>query len=315
MNASNFYFLVFIFFSKVAAAQVDSYFELPIYFVDGVGNRDTVIAGYSDTISMQACEGPFINPEFGEVNEANIPWDEVFEVRASEAFLCLLDFFQIQSHKAITKVEGDCDIFPGGQARRIFLIAKVKHMPLTISWDTTLLNEGEGHCRNGSLLDRTPFSSLYPDIEFPEGAVARMNKTDHLVDSFPTNLDILEEGQFGTWTNIRNQGGNLDTFRIYEVKFGNDFWLPPVATIDLNEIPLTLYPNPAYEEIRIDEMKDIQFVSAGVYNIAGQEILFSELNPNVGLNIIPVSNLTPGFYSIVVKTSKGELMKGKFIKQ
>ncbi|MEM7036751.1 MAG: hypothetical protein AAF570_07220, partial [Bacteroidota bacterium] len=54
--------------------------ELPLYFEDAAGHRDTLYLGYD----LNATAG--IDAAFGEVNIINDPIDSLFEVRISDGF-------------------------------------------------------------------------------------------------------------------------------------------------------------------------------------------------------------------------------------
>lgn len=89
----------------------------------------------------------------------------------------------------------------------------------------------------------------------------------------------------------------------------------PTAVNDLSERNLTVYPNPAKNELNIihDFYGDTEI---SVYNISGQLVINRHLNERAGLNkqTLDVSSLTPGVYSVNVR-SGNEMKSVKFIKK
>ncbi len=120
-----------------AFTQQTAFFETTLYFEDAVGNRDTIVIGHDPDAN-----GSF-NPEFGEV-DINVPWDSVFEVRAShgeDAFyydnpIPLEDVF---SKKIIEVAEGGIDTNHNCMPfkRGIILHVSQRYYPLKIYWNPT----------------------------------------------------------------------------------------------------------------------------------------------------------------------------------
>lgn len=102
--------------------------EIKFYFEDVVGNRDTIIVGYDRDANYT------YNPDFGEVDIKDVPWDSVFEERAGHPESSI-EPDAILSKKIIGHGEEKSpyydNCFSGSFVIRIF--AKVKYLPLTIT--------------------------------------------------------------------------------------------------------------------------------------------------------------------------------------
>ncbi len=115
--------------------QNNAMFEMPIYFEDALGNRDTIIIG-GDTTAIQG-----INPQFGEV-EYPEPFNSIFEVRATNIDGILFNEEAILTKKIIGWTEPvfgsteDCEIIESA-----FFVANISHFPLTIYWDNGVFKD------------------------------------------------------------------------------------------------------------------------------------------------------------------------------
>lgn len=104
-----------------------------------------------------------------------------------------------------------------------------------------------------------------------------------------------------------NQGdGSVDsTYYFDDVAFSEDLSIPGFLNSEVS-----LYPNPAANQITLEAKEDIQKVL--IYNLLGQELLTQKTNSNkVNLNI---SGLQKGIY-IAKTTSAGKETMTKFIKE
>src|SRR5690606_37828083 len=88
------------------------------------------------------------NPEFGEDNIRDVPWDSAFEVRAGRQESDRnpnLPLSKTLIVKLLTGVSDEC-YYPPAPVR---MFVKIKHLPVTITWDSTNYQD---HCTDGSYL-------------------------------------------------------------------------------------------------------------------------------------------------------------------
>ena len=87
----------------------------------------------------------------------------------------------------------------------------------------------------------------------------------------------------------------------------------PTGIDEKNKISLktiAIYPNPATERIQIQSDKPIQNAQLAIFNILG-EMVFS----GIFINEINVSDLQPGLYVAILKTSDNREFRAKFVKE
>lgn len=71
--------------------------------------------------------------------------------------------------------------------------------------------------------------------------------------------------------------------------------------LDKNNIQLSVYPNPAYDNLYITSSENITDIT--IYNMLGQKVKQTEVKSNE--SIIDVSNLNSGTYFIIVNSTTG----------
>lgn len=77
---------------------------------------------------------------------------------------------------------------------------------------------------------------------------------------------------------------------------------------------LILWPNPVSEILNIEISGKTEVNDLRIIDIAGKTVLKPTINPNAEVSFsVPVNSLKPGFYTVVVKSESGILVK-KFIK-
>ena len=119
-------------------------FSFTLYFEDALGNKDQVIIGHDPEATME------IDPEFGEENIIDEPFDEVFEVRAGTI---LFDWYR--PYGFLTKKQILPKWCEPTMTNRYFqeIYISCKNFPLTISWEA----EFEDECVEYTFLtDREP---------------------------------------------------------------------------------------------------------------------------------------------------------------
>jgi hypothetical protein len=141
--------------SYLLSAQTDSLgFLINFYFEDAVGNKDTVYVG--------GIEGahPNFNPQYGEINLLDEPFDSVFEVRVGKLDE-LFDSRLLPTYigkKIISNIRFENPSVPRRcrtqRIRSISFIVNSIHPPVTISWDNSedIFDNPYLHCRPATLI-------------------------------------------------------------------------------------------------------------------------------------------------------------------
>ena len=121
---------------SIISAQETAFFELPLYFEDAAGNKDTLIVGYDLNASDTE-----INENFDEV-AITAPFDSIFEVRAYNSFH--IDTFtnKFFSKKIILnpeqRIKEDSIICYVADGAKILFNAI--HLPVKMYYDRDILN-------------------------------------------------------------------------------------------------------------------------------------------------------------------------------
>ena len=89
-------------------------------------------------------------------------------------------------------------------------------------------------------------------------------------------------------------------------KFGN--------TQVLKDLNLTIYPNPAYDILTI-ENKNRKDFTMSFTDLLTKNVIFNEQIVANTTKTIDITNLAPGNYLIIFKTGKNQIISKKFIKQ
>ena len=123
-------------------------FEIPIYFEDAIGNRDSIILGYDELATYG------IDPSFGEINLIDSAYSNDFEVRAA-----IYDYGWewgnlprvIESKKMIIGyICEDSTYFD--EANSIMVVIKTDNWPIKITWDKDEFHEA---CNYIEIIDCT----------------------------------------------------------------------------------------------------------------------------------------------------------------
>ncbi len=108
----------------------------------------------------------------------------------------------------------------------------------------------------------------------------------------------------GSMTTIQPCGTNADG----EVE---DYRVNLTASVGIDEVTLntvTLYPNPASDNVTIDFNSTIQQAAIRVMDVTGKEVL-TAVNKNVETVTLNIASLSAGIYQIVIDTEQGKVIK------
>ena len=297
-------------------------FDFPIYLTDTMGNRDTLILGIYDG----APDG--YNPNLGEEDLRNVPWDTVFESRlmtfnSPYCRSCGIEYTgkklvmsRVRDENRPARACGEFT-FP----RQVNIAVASKHPPVTISWDTTAFDpDGPLRCFADSYILNSSFW-----VSFDNWYLALPD--DRSIDVFSC-LASSNQGRFANWGS---------SFRVEQVLDGtvNPVSIPyfpiefyatgdspepcrsrSVSSTDQSFAPfLTLAPNPTNDllNISVAEGQDLRFRDYHVFSLTGRRLLSGAVREGASLD---VSTLPPGIYLLRLRESNsGALVTKKFVKR
>ncbi len=244
------YIYIFIFLVPILLqGQKTAQWETKFYFEDAAGNRDTITVGYDLDANFT------YNPDFGEVDIKDVPWDSVFEVRAGQKDAGVIHDV-ILSKKIInrsfkSRYDIGCDY--GGEVIRIFV--KAKYLPLTITWDSLYFSTV---CHNGSYLAPHYLTEIIYNQWFigNSGEVAPYyclsQQSACVLDSVGNKYYLNAQ------LTIKNADNTLDTLyplNLYTFPIGHEA-SPCKGSVDVKDVSpdhtdIKVYPNPGQTTVYI----------------------------------------------------------------
>lgn len=87
-----------------------------------------------------------------------------------------------------------------------------------------------------------------------------------------------------------------------------------LSTIALDESVLTIFPNPATNELFIKNNNNVALQSIAITDLTGKVVLNQDIQ-NIGSNAINIANLAKGMYLVTVQTPNGLSATSKILKQ
>ncbi|MEZ4912124.1 MAG: T9SS type A sorting domain-containing protein [Saprospiraceae bacterium] len=278
---------VLILCSYLAQGQ---HFELPIFFADAIGNKDTIILGYD----INATKG--IDTALGELDILGTPYTKPFEVRAS-----MYDYNKIRwedpriSESKKMMIESDCVEPPFyDEENSMMVLMKCAHWPIEVSWDSTLFLDS---CRAVSIVECAPGgwfdvcggNNSFLTLEMRKENIVSFIETIYTI---PTESDTL----FALFFPLSRA---LDVGVVEPAK----------------HFKVSTFPNPANDVLHID-ISDYQntnnALKAHIQSIDGKTIKEVKLiNAN---NTVEISSLISGVYTIKVSNQDNVFFVSKFVK-
>ncbi len=260
-------------------------FEIPIYFEDSAGQKDTIVLGY-DPLASYA-----IDASFGEINIIDSSYNDDFEVRAA-----IYDYEYFFEHGVLPRVIESKKMIVGnvcsnpsytGEDNSIMVVIKSQHWPITIRWDNTLFQE---ECNFIDIIDCTPGGWFdvcgggHPYMFFE----MRLTET---VSYYDTEFKIETE---------------QDTLSTLFFRFYSDF---ESGVEDVPDSRVVFFPNPTKGLITFDRPLNTDD-NISVSDIMGRPVSFNLRNQGVDLSSAP-----EGMYILTVKLHTGESVAMKVIKK
>lgn len=130
-----------IYTSLLYAQQIEPAFKFSLIVEDDIGLLDSVILGY-DSLAKG-----LIDPQFGEIDITNQPYDSLLEIRCGGGFT---GYSQYQSKINIFPYYS-CLNDPEPHFSYMVLTIRAKELPVTLKWDHTLF---QNSCRDYSHFTR-----------------------------------------------------------------------------------------------------------------------------------------------------------------
>ncbi len=274
-------YLIIALIALVCQSIFGQHFEIPVYFEDSAGNKDTIILGYD----IMATYG--IDTSFGEIDLLDSAYSDDLEVRPA-----IYDYWDwptlpriIESKKMIIGyVCYDSTYFD--EANSIMVVIKSNKWPITITWDKSLFQET---CNNLDIIDCTPGGWFdvcggghpYTLLEI------RLNDTASYYDT-EFKIETSE-----------------DTLSALFFRFFNDF---ESAIDNQHKKNIALFPNPTNGLIHLDaELHPDDKVS--ISDLSGRAISFTFYNQKIDLSFAP-----NGMYILTLKFHTGESVIFKIFK-
>lgn len=311
------------------ACQESALWETQIYFEDGVGNRDTITIGRDTSASFT-----MLNPQFGEEDISHLPYDSVFEARASQ-----YNFYMdaqgadgdppeyVQSKKIVSYIhdngyihypEGDC-YFRGTP---IYLSWYSKYGDVTISWDQEVFSSE--HCVLGTLI-ATHFAHLWVSDEFWASTPHWAERTRCLASDpyYEVESDILLN-DYGLYTVDYVEGSSgLDSIRGAVITFPHPVFTesnsvcpvgleaqPTSSIAEHDDIALFVFPNPAGKELGLSSM--FPMYSYAIYDLQGNIV---QIERNFSDGKIDIAHLPKGLYLLsIIHPDSATRVSKRFVK-
>ncbi|NUO00745.1 MAG: T9SS type A sorting domain-containing protein [Saprospiraceae bacterium] len=281
-------------FPGAVQAQQTPQFQMTIHFEDAVGNIDSVIVGYDEEASNEE-----LNFQFGE-SQITTPFDNIFEVRAVHNF----DTQRRMSKKIIGNYEAALEPPYCIAASIADLIISAKHYPVTVRYDTALLNSE--YCRENTIISPDTYIFLAPSWQDARIYYCASN-TNKIVDNFDYYFHQPEDSWLREETEVEGEGVTYLPGYYFVIFFNDDY----CATIsDTEDIDTTtapsgrLYPNPTGESSVILELNEPPpSANISLYDLNGRRLrqLTSFLQQSISIDI---EGLPAGAYIVEVISSK-----------
>lgn len=286
-------------------------------FEDARGNQDTVF------MSGSTMANGSYNPDLGEVNLANFPFDSVFEVRIVRT----VDIFDFRTSMpfmfkhAIGHV--DREDFGGFCRNGITWYAfavHAKYPPITIRWDTASYRPGGAfECYptsyiNNTLLEATAvrwFEEAGP--EFIDYACLGVEGA-HTFYPFKAPYYHDPQESYIISAIYAEDGLVQDTIDTYIFNIGGQGWLPCGPVIVSEQTPeavsVDVFPNPSSGRISIVGVETSDIRQIEVYSSAGQLLL----KRSDVVNEIDLSTYPAGLYYLRLRWLDGSIGLKQFVK-
>jgi hypothetical protein len=300
-------FLILFISPLLIFGQKNAFWETKLFFEDGIGNKDSISIGH-DLIS----NGDF-NPEFGEINIKEVPWNSVFEARASHNEGANGHASpKVLSKKIIGSTEAGLHPTYGCLFVRepIKFFVKIKNFPLKISWNSEDHND---FCNIKNFITPHILPQVLPGWHKDTAGLANPIKYACLANEnhYTINNFSKVDNDFFEFLLEPNSNGSFDTIHGFYLSFKtqSSSFSPCSGTVDVldlikQDLQLTTFPNPTTNFINLEST---EFLTWELFDIHGKLIKWGrEL-------MIDIQDLNDGIYFLKVRI-KDKIVTKKIIK-
>ena len=277
-------------------------FEMPLYFEDAKGNKDSIIVGFDENADYVIPD-----PLFGE-DKLNTPFDSIFEVRVVKS----TSYWDspITGKKRIDRAEKS--VFGSFS---LSILINAKYNPIKITCNKDLLKSTNPYLNRTILAKTTSIFLSEQGWEYGKDWVC-------LAGQKQLSIDISKK-----------EGGTSWNERMYMVKgktalqkikfltitqFGSGPSCEKVLSAEEIQTveKLNIYPNPAQNDIKLQIPQNILFTvnsKISIIDINGKiirEQFISDTNENINIEQIP-----SGIYFLKLTDEKKIIAVGKFVKE
>jgi hypothetical protein len=300
--------LLVIFLTPLAIlGQKTAFWETKLFFKDGLGNRDSITIGHDLNSN-----GDF-NPDFGEVNIKDVPWNSIFEVRASHNEGANGHASpKVLSKKIIGHTEAG--LHPTYNClfvrEPLKFFVKIKNFPLKISWNSS---DHSDFCNLKNFITPHILPQVFLDwhkdstgLASPEKYACLATQDQYIIDNF-SKVDndffefILEPNHLGSFDTIH---GFLIAFLTQSSSNSPCSGTVNVFDIVAQDLSIKFFPNPTSNFINLESTESLIWE---LFDFQGRLLRIGQER------IIDIQDFTDGLYFLKVKINDNSITK-KFVK-
>lgn len=277
------FFYHILFFVSLTAQTVQPTFSTPIYFEDGVGNRDTVTVGYDFA-------QPGLTAAGGPTNLLNTPWDSIFEVRVYQR-----DANIRHEYKNITTWYSGGWTTSGefyGRVPTLYLKFNIKYLPLKIT--LPLAGRQNNRCIQETYIDVGYF---WFAVTPPDQCPWVMNNRDTVTEYFSLDrtcgVSTHVTNSFYAFTVDSIEGGGVDSLREIYLFMNTPQWF--VGNEEVTQEEGGIYPNPSGGSFVLD-FGDLSSAIYQIHDALGRLVVSGQYQPQQQLSLEQ-----PGLYFVSVR--------------
>lgn len=290
----------------------DLVFELPIYFEDAVGNRDTVLLAYGTGITAEN--------RFGNTETRNYYGDSMFLKNDLDIWMSQMYNDDINVRGRMSKVwysefddrecldaESDGPIF-------IDLLIRNIYPPLTISWDEAVLCSNM--CTSETIFIDNFIYSVVSDQTIIDNNLAYSMCGVNGQMILPLGSLVREDGMIGyqTMHHEIDSTGELDIIYLFHIYMNNFLNYLVSSTEMVPTQSLQVFPNPATDNLYIKGLEGRSRVALTVFDMMGRVVNDHKIELGSMDLQYDVSFLPAGTYTLVIRDAAGLLQHHRFVK-
>ncbi len=285
MRTFIFTLFVLFFFSKLDGQE----FAFTMYFVDAIGQRDSLVMGYDPSATDT------IDELFKEKNIIDTPWTNRLDVRISDEWFSRFRNIKATYHSKKWIPTNSCD----QRLVQFGINVSSKHWPILAYWDKKVF---QNECLELSRF--RSFILIGGDVVFSGESNFDnefLNSRDSIV--FTANY----KNTFRLVTGFINNAG--DTISNFWVELIGKNTIVPVQDIVVQSHSMKSWPNPASTVINFQCNPSFgKLVNLEIYSMTGKQILTA--SKSEGINISTLSN---GIYLSIATNEHGWKAISKFV--